>query len=338
MYLQRTPRLEKFILISCGLHLAALGIQALIPETKNSSVDKPPIKIALLEKKPVKERDERGTIVDAPIPKKIEKPRTSDLLSHANSRAHSNRAVKKSKVYKRSKTVVPKIASLPAPKSKPVSVKPPPVVSKPKPKPKPRIVKKPPPKPRPAKKPEMKQEDLFPIVEKGFLDPAAAEKTKIDEREPNEMEVETAASPPQPKPSDRALLDGFDAEKYASLDTQTPNEMEDDDQPISLDTAEAKYVSYFARIKRQIEEVWTYPLEAARRGVSGEMTLRFQISRDGNLLGVGIVNESGSEVLDYAAVKAVKGAAPFYPIPVTIERDKLSILANFIYSPSYRAR
>ncbi len=338
MYLHRTPRLEKFVLISCCLHLAALGLQALIPESKDLPVDKLPIKIALLEKKPVKERDERGTIVDAPIPKKIEKPRSSELLSHANSRAHSNRAVKKSSVYKNSKTVVPKIASLPAPKSKPSPVKPRPVVSKPKPKPKPRVVKKQPPKPRPKKKPVMKQEDLFPIIERGFLEPPAQEETQIDEREPTQLETETASAPPNARPSDRALLDGFDPAKYASLDTQNPDEIEDDDQPISLDTAEAKYVSYFARIKRQIEEVWTYPLEAARRGVSGEMTLRFQISRDGNLLGVGIVNESGSEVLDYAAVRAVKGAAPFYPIPTTIERNKLSILANFVYSPSYRAR
>ena len=72
-----------------------------------------------------------------------------------------------------------------------------------------------------------------------------------------------------------------------------------------------------------------------------EMTLRFQISKDGNLLGVYLVDASGSELLDVAALKAVKGAAPFYPFPLTITKEKLSILATFISSPTsggYRRR
>ena len=50
---------------------------------------------------------------------------------------------------------------------------------------------------------------------------------------------------------------------------------------------------------------------------------------------VRLVDPSGSNLLDDAAVNAVKGAAPYYPFPVTIERDTLSILATFIYSPAY---
>ncbi len=133
-----------------------------------------------------------------------------------------------------------------------------------------------------------------------------------------------------------SLLDGFDPDKYASLDTQTdhPEDL-DDDETVSLDTTETKYASYFARIKHQIERVWTYPIEAAQRGISGQITLRFRISKDGNLLGVWLVDKSGHEILDFAAIKAVKEAAPFYPFPLNIQKERLSILATFIYSPTY---
>jgi len=35
-----------------------------------------------------------------------------------------------------------------------------------------------------------------------------------------------------------------------------------------------------------------------------------------------------------AALKAVKEAAPFYPFPANIQREKLTIQANFIYTPN----
>ena len=70
-------------------------------------------------------------------------------------------------------------------------------------------------------------------------------------------------------------------------------------------------------------------------GIDGKLGLRFQISRDGNLMGVQLVDSSGLEILDMAAIKAVKEAAPYYPFPITISKSKLSILATFIYSPNY---
>ena len=129
-----------------------------------------------------------------------------------------------------------------------------------------------------------------------------------------------------------AMLDNFDAERFASMDTDSVENF-DDDEPVSLDTTEVKYASYFARIKHQIERVWIYPLEAAQRGISGDLSLTFRISKDGNLIGVSLVEQSGYEVLDVAALKADKEAAPFYPFPKNIQRDKLNILANFVYTP-----
>ena len=62
--------------------------------------------------------------------------------------------------------------------------------------------------------------------------------------------------------------------------------------------------------------------------------MTFSISKDGNLLGVRLQDRSGYEILDMAALKAVKEAAPYYPFPLTIQREKLTIQANFIYTPN----
>ena len=130
-----------------------------------------------------------------------------------------------------------------------------------------------------------------------------------------------------------AMLDELNQEKYAPKNPQVEEKEElDDDEPIPLDTKEAKYVSYFSRIKQQIQRVWVYPSQGTKRTLSGELTLKFEISKDGNLLSLRLINSSGSNILDANAVKAVRGAAPYYPFPITITKKRLSILATFVYN------
>jgi len=130
-----------------------------------------------------------------------------------------------------------------------------------------------------------------------------------------------------------AMLDELNQEKYAPKNPQVEEKEElDDDEPISLDTKEAKYVSYFSRIKQQIQRVWVYPSQGIKGTLSGELTLKFEISKDGNLLSLRLISSSGSNILDANAVKAVRGAAPYYPFPITITKKKLSILATFVYN------
>jgi protein TonB len=132
-----------------------------------------------------------------------------------------------------------------------------------------------------------------------------------------------------------AMLDDLNLKKYATQKLKTQNkEHLDDNKPIPLDTKEVKYVSYFNRIKQQIQLVWVYPNQAAEKKISGQLTLKFEISRDGNLLGVHLNNSSGFNILDIAAIKSVKEAAPYYPFPMTIKKKKISILATFVYNPN----
>ena len=103
------------------------------------------------------------------------------------------------------------------------------------------------------------------------------------------------------------------------------------DAPIRLDTNNPQYVTYFNSIKRAIEVVWQYPELALRYGLQGRLLLEFSILGNGDLEGAKIVRSSGSNLLDEEALRAVKTAAPFGPIPPWIGRNRVDIIASFEY-------
>jgi periplasmic protein TonB len=302
--LNRT-RLSGFILVSLGIHLTSVVVHMAIPDSKEKIKGPPPIQVKYIE--PEKTKNTLvGKIIDSPTPpKKTEKARSRELLAKYDSRAHSNTEKKTSKTYQHKKTVTPK-AKGSAGKTGATSVREKKTVRKPQ-----------------KRASTMPRKKLLPESDIGKFKPV----TKKRSRNPT-----SSSSPKAGIGNSMALLDGFDPEPFATLSTDDLKNL-DDDEPISLDTTEVKYASYFARIKHQIERVWVYPIEAAERGISGDLTLTFRVSKDGNLLGVHLLDQSGYEILDVAALKAVKEAAPFYPFPATIQREKLSIQANFVYTP-----
>jgi len=84
-------------------------------------------------------------------------------------------------------------------------------------------------------------------------------------------------------------------------------------------------------LKEKIEGIWIYPPEAARLGISGDLYINFVIKRDGKLGEVEVVRTSGFRELDKAAVKALKDAEPFWPLPEDWEKEDLEIKGHFIY-------
>jgi protein TonB len=98
-----------------------------------------------------------------------------------------------------------------------------------------------------------------------------------------------------------------------------------------LNAPEIQYISYFASIKRKIELVWQYPYEAAVAGIQGELTLDFVIARSGAVNSVELVRSSGSKILDDEAIRSVRKAAPFDPIPAEYKIPSLQIRGRFVY-------
>jgi protein TonB len=68
-----------------------------------------------------------------------------------------------------------------------------------------------------------------------------------------------------------------------------------------------------------------YPEEARRKKISGDVRLVVALLPDGSIKRIDVLSSSGKSVLDQAAIRSVKLAAPFAPFPSEL-REKADIL------------
>ncbi|NNF97470.1 MAG: energy transducer TonB [Halobacteria archaeon] len=86
---------------------------------------------------------------------------------------------------------------------------------------------------------------------------------------------------------------------------------------------EFRFASYMDAWRTKVERIGNlnYPEEAARRGISGALLMDVAINPDGSLYSVRVLRTSGHKVLDEAAVRIVKLAAPYPPLSEDILQD-----------------
>lgn len=101
---------------------------------------------------------------------------------------------------------------------------------------------------------------------------------------------------------------------------------------ITFSTKDLKYEPYLMRLKERIEAIWVYPREAIERGIYGDLIIDFGIKKDGSLAYARVVRTSGFEVLDEAALRALKNGQPYWPLPESWEEEVLPIRGHFIYT------
>ena len=104
--------------------------------------------------------------------------------------------------------------------------------------------------------------------------------------------------------------------------------------PVSLNTNDPAYMNYFNRIKHAINQKWEYPELAKRYGLQGTLLLEFAVGANGQIEQLRLVRSSGSQLLDDEALRAIKAAAPFPPIPAWIKSTPLPISATMEYHDS----
>lgn len=97
----------------------------------------------------------------------------------------------------------------------------------------------------------------------------------------------------------------------------------------------AEEADYLYRWIEWVERIGNenYPEEARRRQLFGKLRLAVAISRDGSVEQVEILHSSGQRVLDQAAVRIVRLAAPFSPIPPTIHADRVEVIRTWHFIP-----
>ncbi|HFD80128.1 MAG TPA: energy transducer TonB [Gammaproteobacteria bacterium] len=109
---------------------------------------------------------------------------------------------------------------------------------------------------------------------------------------------------------------------------------------ISARTREYKYASYMRDWVAKVERVGelNYPDAARRQHLSGKLIVQVALYPDGSVREITIRKHSGHKILDDAAVRIVKLAAPFAPFPEEIrkETDILYITRTWIFTSGNR--
>ena len=136
----------------------------------------------------------------------------------------------------------------------------------------------------------------------------------------------------KPQPESKPNLPKFGlsdevADRIAKKSLSDKDTEKEEGETISLDTRDFRYASYFAHIKRRIQNAWIWPVEAQKN--RGKLLLRFKLRENGTLEELRLIESAGIRILDDLALAAVTKAAPFEPFPEGLERK--TITATFVY-------
>lgn len=151
-------------------------------------------------------------------------------------------------------------------------------------------------------------------------------------------EHETPEQPPLPQPTLHNLLET--KLEMAKLATEIQRESQayakrPHKKYISANTKEYAYAAYMAGWVARVERIGNlnYPDEARRGHVHGQLVLTVALNRKGAIKSVDVIQSSGHKVLDDAAIRIVRLAAPFPPIPKDENVDELYITRTWQFLP-----
>lgn len=105
---------------------------------------------------------------------------------------------------------------------------------------------------------------------------------------------------------------------------------------IGARTQEYRYAQYIEDWRVKVERIgnMNYPTQARQQKIFGKLQLTVSIRANGTLESVEVSKSSGQRILDAAAVRIVKLAAPYAPFPEDIRKDTeiLSIVRTWSFT------
>jgi protein TonB len=104
---------------------------------------------------------------------------------------------------------------------------------------------------------------------------------------------------------------------------------------ISASTREYVYASYMRGWSDRVQRVGNlnYPEQARERKLYGDLVLTVGLRRDGSIKTIEVIKSSGHPLLDAAAERIVRLAAPFPPLPRDTAVDELYITRTWQFLP-----
>jgi outer membrane biosynthesis protein TonB len=101
---------------------------------------------------------------------------------------------------------------------------------------------------------------------------------------------------------------------------------------ITINTTAWDFAPYLLDLKQRIKQHWIPPLAFTALGaIHGYTKINFRIYPDGSMEDLQVVETKGHESLHRASANAIKGAAPFRPLPKDFPEEYLDITFGFYY-------
>lgn len=162
----------------------------------------------------------------------------------------------------------------------------------------------------------------------------SARKTPVESIEPKETEVLDEIKQ-EISLLERSLeLASLDAKLDARKQLQTKKtRVKRVSSVATLKTADAYYVKQWIKKIHRVGRL-NYPEESRRRKIFGDLRLTVSLYSNGKVKDIKVLRSSGHKILDDAAIRIVRLAAPFAPFPKQLkaEYDVLEITRTWLFS------
>lgn len=171
--------------------------------------------------------------------------------------------------------------------------------------------------------------EVTPPVEPEVETPAAAEETPVEDTTSGDQQLaaETTAestvepeqepAAPEPEPAPEPVAEPEPA--IAAFEDNDDSELD-----LSVDAILAQQ-EYATGLIRKIYGKVEYPAPAVRRNQEGSVRMRLTLNPNGSIASVAMVEEAPYESLNKEAERAIKSAAPFDPLPGSLQNSTFEI-------------
>lgn len=131
----------------------------------------------------------------------------------------------------------------------------------------------------------------------------------------------------------RLLTQGDDALMPTDDPIQLPEATSPDPREafVSINARASRYAPYLDTWRRKVEHIGNlnFPAVIRSRHLSGSLALEVALNADGSIHALTLRKPSSYKVLDEAAIRIVKQAAPFEPFPASFRKD--TDVLRFVY-------
>jgi protein TonB len=98
---------------------------------------------------------------------------------------------------------------------------------------------------------------------------------------------------------------------------------------VTFNVGQGVNYGWVQRLSEKVSSYWSYPPELWERRIFSDVYVRMTFRRDGRLVRAELVRTSGYRSLDDSAFRALKDAAPYWPLPDDWKEDELTIVGRF---------